>query len=210
MKSSFKPGLKPFQSRFRRLIFETCKLLLLLSFAALGFFFPCIIPNISPHIKQQLGGVPNIFRTMGQSPATLKGYLDFSGALAAGKLSAKLREQIAIACAGANGCDYCASAHTALGKMAGLEPNEMARNLAGRATDSQADAVVSFVRKVVNARGRIADTELRALRDAGLGDGLIVEIIANIAANLFTNYFNHIAGTEIDFPVVRTAVAQAA
>ena len=161
-------------------------------------------------IQKQLGGVPNIFRTLGQSPATLKGFLDFTAALSGGELSAQLREQIAIACAGANACDYCASAHTALGRRAGLDPDEMARNLSGRASDPQADAVVSFARKVVRERGRVGEAELRALRAAGLSESAIVEVIGNIAANLFTNYFNHIAGTVVDFPVVRTEVAHAA
>lgn len=161
-------------------------------------------------IQKQMGGVPNIFRTMGHSPAALKGYLELSAALSGGSLDAKLREQIAIACAGSNGCDYCASAHTALGRMAGLDAAEMARNLSGSATDPKAHAIVTFVRKVVRERARIAKNDVDALRAAGVDNGQVVEIIANIAANLFTNYFNHIAGTAIDFPVVKTEMAQAA
>lgn len=161
-------------------------------------------------IQKQMGGVPNIFRTMGHSPAALKGYLDLSAALAGGTLGAQLREQIAIACAGTNGCDYCASAHTALGRMAGLDAAEMARNLGGSASDPKAHAIVTFVRKVVRERARITPGDVDALRAAGIDDGQLVEIVAHIAANLFTNYFNHIAGTAIDFPVVKTEMAQAA
>jgi len=161
-------------------------------------------------LHEQMGGVANIFRTMGHSPATLEGYLALSAALAKGELEPALREQIALACAGANGCDYCASAHTALGKRAGIDADEAARNLAGRASDPRADAVLSFVRKAVRERGRVTAADVAALRGAGLDDGQVVEVIGHIAANLFTNYLNLIAGTAIDFPVVRTRLARAA
>jgi uncharacterized peroxidase-related enzyme len=161
-------------------------------------------------VQKQLGTVPNIFRTLGHSPATLQALLGFNTALAGGKLSARQREQIALACAGANACDYCASAHSALGGMAGLGKEEMARNLSGDASDARTAALLGFVRTVIERRARIDATEVERLRAAGFGDAEIVETVGHIAANLFTNYFNHIAGTEIDFPVVSTAVAKAA
>lgn len=156
-------------------------------------------------VKAQIGMVPNIFATLVQSPSVLDGFLAFSGALGKGTLSAQLREQIALTVAGANNCNYCASAHTAIGKGAGLDAAELERNLQGRSEDSRAQAVLSFVQKTVEQRGWVGDGEVQALRDAGLSEGEIVEVVANIGINLFTNYFNHIAGTEIDFPVVDTA-----
>ncbi len=162
-------------------------------------------------ITQKIGGVPNIYRTVGQSPAALKGILGLSGALAEGELSAALGEQIALACAGANGCDYCASAHTLLGKNAGLSAEETQRNLQGHASDPQAAVVLAFVRRAVRERALLDNaTELGRLRDAGLTEAQVVEVIAHIALNLFTNYFNHLAGTEIDFPVVNSRLAVAA
>src|SRR5262245_55448896 len=95
-------------------------------------------------VKAPLGMVPNIFKTMAQAPAVMNGYLALSGAIAAGKLSPALREQIALVTAGANCCDYCASAHSALGKMAGLAPDEIKRNLAGEASDPKAKAAIAF------------------------------------------------------------------
>lgn len=155
-------------------------------------------------VKRTLGGVPNILATFAHSPKVLEGYLAFNTALGEGTLSPQLREQIAVAMAGANTCDYCASAHTALGRSAGVAKDELDRNLRGRSADAKTQAAISFVREVVAERGWVSDTDVRSLRDAGFGDGEIVEIVAHIALNTFTNYFNHIAGTEIDFPVVRT------
>jgi uncharacterized peroxidase-related enzyme len=162
-------------------------------------------------VKGAIGVVPNIFATFVHSPSVLKGFLAFNTALGEGALSPQLREQIAVAMAGANTCDYCASAHTALGKGAGVARDELARNLLGQSADGKIQAVLSFVRTVVTERGWVSDADVQSLRDAGFGDGEVVEIVAHIALNTFTNYFNHIAGTEIDFPVVRTgAEARAA
>ncbi|RME68876.1 MAG: carboxymuconolactone decarboxylase family protein [Alphaproteobacteria bacterium] len=161
-------------------------------------------------VRKQMGGVPNILATMAQSPAALGGYLGFAGALAAGKLAPSLREQIALAVAGANRCDYCASVHTALGGKQGLSRDELSRNLRGRSAEPKTDAALQFVSRIVSARGHIAAADLAAVRDAGFDDEAIVEIVAHTALNIFTNYFNHVAGTEIDFPVVETARAHAA
>ena len=134
----------------------------------------------------------------------------FSKSLSRGVLPARLREQIALTVAGANACDYCASAHTVMGKAAGLTEAELARNLQGQASDKKAQVALNFVRKVVDQRGRVADADVHALAEAGFGEAEIVEIIAHIGVNLFTNYFNHIVGTEIDFPLVNSAEGQKA
>lgn len=162
-------------------------------------------------VKAGIGMVPNIFATMVQAPKVLEGFLAFNQSLGQGRLSPQLREQIALAVAGVNACDYCASAHTALGKGAGLKADELARNLEGQASDPKAQSAISFARKVVFQRAKIDDTDFAGLRRAGFDEGEVVEIIAHIGVNLFTNYFNHIAGTEIDFPAAHVdAQARAA
>lgn len=152
-------------------------------------------------VQAKLGSTPNMMKTMAQSPAVLEAYLNFGGALGRGQLNAKLREQIALISAEINGCGYCASAHTAIGKMVGLGAEEILAARHGRAADAEADAALRFVQKIIVSRGEVSDADLEAVKAAGFGDGEIAEIIANVALNIFTNYFNHIAGTEIDFPV---------
>ena len=158
-------------------------------------------------VKASIGMVPNIFATLARSPKVLEGFLALNGALGQGLLSAPLREQIALTVAGANACDYCASAHTALGKGAGLGAEELALNLTGRSSDAKTETALSFAGKAVAARGQVSDGDVQGLRNAGFSDGEIVEIVTHVGVNLFTNYFNHIAGTVIDFPVVRAAPA---
>lgn len=151
-------------------------------------------------VKQKLGLVPNMTRVMANSPATLDGYLQLSGALAKGMLSAKVREQIALAVAEANGCDYCLAAHTAVGKAVGLTADQVRDSRQATAVDAKSAALLGFARKVVDAHGRVTDADLAAVRAAGWGDAAVAEVVAHVALNVFTNYFNNLADTDLDFP----------
>ena len=155
-------------------------------------------------VQKKLGKIPNLFRSLGNSAAALRGYLELNTALSSGVLDISLREQIAIATAGQNDCNYCASAHTALGKKAGIDIQELSLNLNARSEDQKTAAVLSFVKKVIELRGSIRDSDLINLRQVGLNDAEIVEVIAHIGMNTFTNYFNNVAETQIDFPLVDT------
>ncbi|MEQ8813185.1 MAG: carboxymuconolactone decarboxylase family protein [Thalassobaculum sp.] len=161
-------------------------------------------------VRKQMGGVPNIIGTMAQSSAALTGFIGLSGALAGGTFGHAEREQIALAVAGANRCDYCASAHSMLGGNAGLAAEEIDRNLQGRSADPRMQAALRFASRIVTTRGQVTDDDLAAVRAAGFEDGQVVEILANTVLNIFTNYLNHAAATEIDFPVVLTGTATAA
>lgn len=159
-------------------------------------------------VKKQLGVVPNLFRLVANSPAALEGYLGLNGALGKGTLDARTRERIALAVAEINGCSYCLSAHSYLGKnLAKLDDAELAANRRGTSNDPQADAAVRFAVKVVNNRGHVSDTDLTAVRAAGYSDAQIIEIVLHVALNTLTNYVNEVAKTDIDFPVVEVRTA---
>jgi uncharacterized peroxidase-related enzyme len=151
-------------------------------------------------VNAQLGMVPNMMRAMANSPAVLDGYLQFSGALNKGTLPAKLREQISLAVAQANGCEYCLAAHSTIGKMVGLTDEQIRDSRFGTAIDPRADALIRFAVKVVQTRGRVSDADLADVREAGFGDAVVAEVIAHVALDVFTNYFNNVAATDVDFP----------
>ena len=153
-------------------------------------------------IQKYLGVVPNSMRTMAQSPSVLEAYLGFAAALRRGRSPTALHEQIALAVAEANACDYCLSAHTALGRGAGLSDDELGAAREARAAEPKASAALEFARDVVEGRGDVRDQELARVRAAGYTDGEIAEIIAHVALNAFTNYFNRAARPDIDFPLV--------
>jgi uncharacterized peroxidase-related enzyme len=159
-------------------------------------------------VEKQLGVVPNMFRLVANSPAALQGYLGLSNALNKGTLPAATRERIALAVAEINGCNYCLSAHTYLGKnLAKLDDAEISANRNGASTDPKADAAVRFAVKVARTRGHVSDDDVRAVRSAGYDDAQVIEIVLHVALNTWTNYINVVAGTDIDFPVVNARKA---
>jgi uncharacterized peroxidase-related enzyme len=151
-------------------------------------------------VQGKLGLVPNMTRAMANSPAVLDGYLSLSGALSKGALSAKFREQIALAVAQTNECEYCLAAHSAIGKMVGLTVDQILDSRRGTSVDPKTEAIIQFARQIVDQRGLVSNANIAHVRAAGFDDGAIAEVVANVALNIFTNYFNHVAETEIDFP----------
>ena len=159
-------------------------------------------------IKAKLGTVPNMFATLAHAPGALDFYLQGSDALGRGSFTARQRELIALAVADANACGYCLAAHTAIGGLVGLKPDEMEAAREGRSASPRDAALVALSRRIVATKGNLEAADLSTARSAGLGDADILETIAVVALNIFTNYVNHIAGTEVDFPAV--AVRKAA
>jgi uncharacterized peroxidase-related enzyme len=153
-------------------------------------------------VQRKLGVTPNMMKTMANSPAVLEGYLNFSGALAKGALSGGVREQIALTVAETNRCAYCLSAHTALGKGAGLSDSELSAARTAESADPKTTAALVFARTVTQSGGRIADADMEAIRAAGYTEGEIAEVLAAVALNVFTNYFNIAAQVEVDFPPI--------
>lgn len=157
-------------------------------------------------VKAKLGLVPNLYRLTANSPVALEGLLGLSGALGKGKLDAATRERIALAVANVNGCDYCNAAHGYLAaNIAKLSAEEVAANRQGRSLDPKTDAAVSFARKLAETRAAVSDADVDAVRKAGYNDDELVEIVAHVALNVFTNYLNETFATEIDFPVAPAA-----
>lgn len=159
-------------------------------------------------VVKQLGSAPNLFRLVATSPQALEGYLTLSGALGKGALPAATRERIALAVAQVNGCDYCLSAHSYLAKnLAKLDDAEITANRNGVSNDPKADAAVHFAVKVTQERGHITDADFAAVKLAGYTDAQIIEIVQHVALNVWTNTFNNVFQTEIDFPVVTASKA---
>lgn len=154
-------------------------------------------------VQNKLGVIPNLMRVIGNSPAALEGYLSLNGALEKGTLGVKTAERIALAIAEINGCSYCLSAHTYLGKnLAKLDDAEMAANRDRTSTDVKAAAAVRFASKIALERGHVSDSDVQAVKAAGYADAEVMEIVLHVALNTLTNYVNSVAETEIDFPEV--------
>jgi len=144
---------------------------------------------------------PNLFRVAAQSPAALEALVSFFGAVGKGKLDARSREAIALSVSEINACDYCLSAHSALGNHAGLDEGAIDDARLGKSSDAHRQALLTLARATVQHRGRV-DGVLDEARRAGLSDAELVEVVANVSLTIFTNYLNELAGTDIDFPAV--------
>jgi uncharacterized peroxidase-related enzyme len=158
--------------------------------------------------RRQIGGTPNMIRAMANSPAVLNGYLALSAALSRGCLGPAAREEIALAIAHRNGCDYCSAAHTfAAERILHLDAATIDAARQGHSDDPRAGAVLRLATDVNDARGGVTQAQLDAARAAGLSDSEIAEVVGNVALNVLTNYFNKAVDVDIDFPLVRAAAS---
>lgn len=153
-------------------------------------------------IQSKLGIVPNFLKVFANSPEALKAFLGLHGIANAGSLDALTRERIALALAQQNACQYCLSAHTAIGRKAGLDNAEIEANRAGSSHDAKGAAAVRFARALVAHSGEITSAELADVRNAGYGDAEIVEIITHVGMNILTNILGKASRVDIDFPTV--------
>lgn len=169
-----------------------------------------IVPALAPaasqpllaQVQQAFGATPNMFKAVANSPAALQSMWAAFGALGQGTLGAKLGEQIAVAIANRNRCEYCLAAHTVLGQNAGASAAEMASAQVGQSTDPKTAAALAFALKVVEQRAQVSDADVANLQEVGFKDEQVVEILAHVALNLYTNYINVALDIPVDFPKV--------
>lgn len=153
-------------------------------------------------IQAQLGMVPNFLKVFANSPAALRAFLGLHGIAGEGSLDPRTRERIALALAEQNGCEYCLSAHTAIGRKAGLDGAEIEANRAGTSRDEKAAVAVRFARSLVAHMGEVTTAELQDMRDAGYSESDIVEVITHVGMNILTNLLGKAGRVDIDFPKV--------
>lgn len=154
-------------------------------------------------VEGKLGMVPNMMRTMGNSSAVLEGYLNLSGALSSGVLNAKTGELIALAVAESNACNYCLAAHSYIGEnLVKIDTDALKTARSGKSNDVKTTAILQFSKTLVSKGGLVNDADVTSAKNAGLTEAEIAEVVAHVALNILTNYFNNTANTEIDFPLV--------
>ena len=160
--------------------------------------------QVYAQIKKAIGSVPNTFAAIAaHGPAALKAVLAADTVVAAGTLTKRDQEVIKLVISAAGGCDYCVAAHNHLARLAGMKPEVLKQIREGQSTgDAKRDALVGFVRKLAQSSGTVSDDDFAAIKAAGYSDAQLVEISLAFATTVFTNVFNRINDTEIDFPAV--------
>jgi uncharacterized peroxidase-related enzyme len=157
-------------------------------------------------VKAKLGVIPNMTRVMANSPAVLEGWLNLFGTLGT-TLTPRLRALLAITIAEANSCQYCLAIHTAVGQGAKIPGIDLEGARLAHNNDPKLEAALRFAHSVSQRRGHVSDEEFASVRNAGYSDAEIAEIIAHVAINTLTNYFNSAAATDLDFPRLEPLVA---
>jgi uncharacterized peroxidase-related enzyme len=155
-------------------------------------------------VKKKLGFVPNLVKSLANSPAALASYVAVSGHLAHGQLHPVVREQLALVVGETNGCEYCVSAHSAAGKLYKLSTEELQANRRAESSDPKVDVLLKFAHAVLTNHGHVEDSDVSAVRAAGYSDAEIAEVITHVALNVLTNYFNNFNQTTLDFPAAPT------
>lgn len=158
-------------------------------------------------VQQAFGGVPNVARLMGNSPAVLNAFLQFSTAMSTGLLTEKLRDQLKLAASESNSCDYCLAALCAIGTSHGLTAADITGGRQAISADPKSDAALKFAKRVVAEKGHVTDDDLRTAKSAGLTDGELVEIVSTVVLGFFTNYLNNAFKTDVDFAPATKLVA---
>lgn len=156
---------------------------------------------IFDQLKEKVGKVPNVYATIGNSSKALGGLLGLADQLSQGEFDGKETEAVALAVAEANNCDYCLAAHTTVGKMQGLSETETVEIRTGEIKDEQLKALTDLAKEITVSRGKPEAATVEKFYGAGYNSAALAELITLVAVNTITNYTNHIAGTEIDFPV---------
>ena len=151
-------------------------------------------------IQQKLGMVQNLLRTLAQSPATLDTYLQISGALSKGALSTRERELIALRVSELNACGYCLAAHAAIAGSAGVPKETIVDARQGTSTDGREEVLLDLAEAIVEQKGHVPDQQLEEAARWGIGPNEVLEIVAHVAFNILTNFANHVAETDLDFP----------
>jgi uncharacterized peroxidase-related enzyme len=153
-------------------------------------------------VQTAFGGIPNLMKMVAIAPNVLKGIMAFNQEVTSGELETSLVEQVALLASGINQCEYCVAVHVHVGQQAGLSRDELICNLQGEASNPTSQAVLNFTKAVVNNRGKVDESTVKALRDYGLSDKAIIEIVGVIGLYTFLNYVKHLTQPALDFPAV--------
>ena len=162
---------------------------------------PPAIKPIFDQLKQMMGRVPNIFLNMANSPSTINAFMTLNQLVEKTSLSPNLKTKLALVVSQANHCNYCLSAHSAIAKNMGLQEQDILQARKGEAEEKKADAILKFAKSVVEKHGAVSDQEVANLKAQGVSDQEICEIVLVITLNTFSNFFNNVTNTEIDFPL---------
>jgi AhpD family alkylhydroperoxidase len=151
------------------------------------------------NLSKALGMVPNLYATMAHSENGLTKYLAFQGAKTS--LSNKEKEAVNLVVSEVNGCRYCQSAHTVLGKMNGFSESEVLDLRGGTSSNPKLNSLIGLAKEITETKGRVSESKLEAFYASGYNDGSLVDLILQISDKIAMNYLHNLTQVKIDFPI---------
>ncbi len=164
--------------------------------------------SIFDTLHKALGFVPNLYAVMAYSETGLGNYLQFQNGKTS--LTKKEKEAVNLVVSQVNGCRYCQSAHTVLGKMNGFSDDQVLEIRGGSASfDPKLHALVDLAEQITSTKGHPDQVVLQQFFDAGYTQGSLVDVVMAIADKVAMNYLHNITQVPIDFPVAPALEAAA-
>ena len=158
------------------------------------------------NLNKAIGMVPNLYATIAYSDNGLSRYLNFQGGKTS--LNNKEKEAVNLVVSEVNGCKYCQSAHTVIGKMNGFSEQDTQDLRSGESKNPKLSALVKLAKEISEKKGRVSDTALEVFYAAGYNNGSLVDVILQISDKIAMNYLHNLTQIQIDFPLateLRTA-----
>ncbi|MCM5664169.1 carboxymuconolactone decarboxylase family protein [Galbibacter mesophilus] len=156
--------------------------------------------GILNQVEKQVGFIPNLYAYYAKNDTALADYLALNNRKST--LRAKEKEVVNLVTSQINGCRYCQSAHTAIGKMNGFSEDEILEIRKGSASfDAKLDALAKFTAEVVKNRAQVSAEVKEAFFNAGYSEANLIDVIVLVGDKIISNYIHNLAGFEIDFPI---------
>lgn len=144
--------------------------------------------------------VPNLYATLAYSDNALANYVGFQSGKTS--LRAKEKEAVNLIVSQVNGCIYCLSAHTAIGKMNGFTDEQIIEIRKGSATfDAKLDALVKLAKNITETKGKADSNLVDNFFAAGYNEGSLADLIVLIGDKTIMNYLHNLTEVPVDFPV---------
>lgn len=162
-------------------------------------------------VRDRYGFIPNLAAYVAEAPGVLQAVLNLAGAFDETSFSPQEQQVVLLTTSALNGCGYCKTVHTALGRMAEFDAATLQAIIAFEPLqDKKLNALRDFTHQVVEQKGWVDEADVRKFLDAGYNKAQVFEVIMGVAMKTLTNYSNHLTGTEPNDEFIAMAEGQAA
>jgi len=142
-------------------------------------------------VKQANGFIPNIFRAMANSPASLNGFVAIVGTNDDGTLSPAERQIVQLAASIENESRYCVAGHSTFAESIGMPEDMIAAMRNGDVLDdAKYQVLTDFTKSMVRKRGQISADERAEMHAAGYSSEQIIEVVIGVALKTVTNFMS--------------------